>query len=161
MLISADTYERVKDLVEIGEVLTAEMKGIPGKATLYEVRSIGGPYNIQLKARQEALVQLPAPLKIYLHRIREKVVVGTNEAVWATHLSETAARVAFEGELVEWEDVRLQMLDDQGAAIPGKIYGKVTQVQTEADGRLTATIRFTSVAPEVYQIIRQRLKAAA
>ena len=57
MLISADTYERVKDLVEIGDVLSAEMKGIPGKATLYEVRSIGGPYNIQLKARQEALVQ--------------------------------------------------------------------------------------------------------
>ncbi len=161
VLISADTYERVKGLVEIGEVLTAEMKGIPGKATLYEVRSIGGPYNIQLKARQEALVQLPAPLKFHLHRIREKVVIGSNEAVWATHLSETAARLAFEGELVEWEDVRLQMLDDQGAAIPGKIYGKVTQVQTGADGRLTATIRFTSVAPEVYQIIRQRLKAAA
>ncbi|MCX5889495.1 MAG: HAMP domain-containing protein [Deltaproteobacteria bacterium] len=161
VLISADTYERVKDLVEIGDVLSAEMKGIPGRATLYEVRSIGGPYNIQLKARQEALVELASPLNIHLHRIREKVVIGVNEEVWVTHLSETAVQVAFEGELVEWEDVRLQMLDAEGVPIPGKVYGKVTQVQTGADGRFTATIRFTSVAPEVYQIIRQRLNAAA
>jgi len=160
VLISAATYERVQDLVEIGDVLSAEMKGIPGQATLYEVRSIGGPYNIQLKARQETLVKLATPLNIHLHRIREKVVIGTNEAVWATHLSETAAQVGFTGELVEWEDVRLQMLDDQGAAIPGKVYGKVTQVQPGPDGLLTATIRFTSVSPEVYPAIRRALNSA-
>ena len=136
VLISADTYERVRTWWRSGTSCQAEMKGIPGKSTLYEVRSIGGPYNIQLKARQEALVKLAAPLKIHLHRIREKVVIGVNEAVWVTHLSETAVQVAFEGELVEWEDVRLQMLDDQGGPIPGKVYGKVTQVQPGADGRL-------------------------
>jgi len=160
VLISAATFERVQDLVKIGDVLSAEMKGIPGQATLYEVRSIGGPYNIQLKARQETLVKLAAPLNIHLHRIREKVVIGTNEAVWATHLSETAAQVEFTGELVVWEDVRLQMLDDQGAGIPGKVYGKVTQVQPGADGLLTATIRFTSVSPEVYPVIRRALNSA-
>ena len=55
---------------------------------------------------------------------------------------------------MEWEDVRLQMLDEQGAPVPGKVYGKVTQVKPAA-GQFTATIRFTSVAPEVYQIIRR------
>ncbi|MCX5892286.1 MAG: HAMP domain-containing protein [Deltaproteobacteria bacterium] len=161
VLISEGTHKRVKDVVEVGEVIQAEMKGIPGKTSLYEVRSTGGPYNIQLKTRRETLVELPQPVKVRLHRIQEKVVVGTNEAVWVTHLSETAARVAFEGELVEWEDVRLQMLDGQGAAIPGKIYGKVTQVQPGEHGGLTATIRFTSVAPEVYPIIRRALNSAA
>ena len=160
VLISAATYERVKDLVEIGDVLSAEMKGIPGRATLYEVRSIGGPYNIQLKTRRQALVQLPEPVKIHLHRMQEKVVVSTNEAVWVTHLSETAVQVTFEGELVEWEDVRLQMLNKNGVPVPGKIYGKVTQVKAGPDGSLTAIIRFTSVAPEIYQIIRRALNAA-
>jgi len=69
--------------------------------------------------------------------------------------------VAFEGELVEWEDVRLQMLDEQEAPIHGKVYGKVIRVQPGADGRLTATIRFTSVAPEVYQIVREWLDRTA
>jgi hypothetical protein len=160
VLISADAYERVKDLVEIGEVLQVEMKGIPGKSTLYEVRAIGGPYNIQLKARREALVPLALPPKIHLHRIREKVVVDINKLVWVTNLSETAAQVEFEGELLEWEDVRLQMLDQNEAPIHGKVYGKVTQVKAGADGRAIATIRFTSVAPEVYQLIREWLNQA-
>ena len=159
VLISAATHKRVQDLVEVGDPLQVEMKGMPGKSTLYEVRSIGGPYNIQLKARQETLVQLPKPVKVHLHRIQEKVVIGVNEEVWVTHLSETAVQVAFEGELMEWEDVRLQMLGDEGAPIPGKVYGKVTQVKPAA-GKFTATIRFTSVAPEVYQVIRGVLNRA-
>ncbi|MCX5893365.1 MAG: hypothetical protein NTW80_10430, partial [Deltaproteobacteria bacterium] len=138
-----------------------EMKGIPGKTSLYEVRAIGGPYNIQLKTRGETLVELPQPVKVRLHRIQEKVVIGVNEEVWVTHLSETAVQVAFEGELVEWEDVRLEMLGDEGAPIPGKVYGKVTQVIPGAAGEFTATIRFTSVAPEVYQVIRKTLNRAA
>ncbi len=161
VLISAATLERVKDLVEIGDVLSAEMKGIPGRAALYEVRSIGGPYNIHLKVRQEALVKLAAPLNIHLHRIREKVVFDTNEAVRVTHLSETGVQADFAGDLAEWEDVRLQLLDEQGAAIPGKIYGKVTQVKPGDHGELTATIRFTSVSPEVYPIIRGALNSVA
>ncbi len=159
VLISAATYKRVQDLVEVGDPLQVEMKGMPGKSTLYEVRGIGGPYNIQLKARQETLVQLPKPVKVHLHRIQEKVVIDVNEEVWVTHLSETAVQVAFVGELMEWEDVRLQMLDEEEAPIPGKVYGKVTQVKPAA-GQFTATIRFTSVAPEVYQVIRGVLHRA-
>jgi hypothetical protein len=161
VLISAATYEKVKDRVEVGEALQAEMKGISGKSTLYEVHSIGQPYNITLKTRREAMVPLAEPTRIHLHRIQEKVVIGTNELVWITHLSETTAQVSFEGELVEWEDVRLQMLDKNGAPIPRKVYGKVIQVQPGTDGHSTAIIRFTSVAPEIYQLIREWLSQAA
>jgi class 3 adenylate cyclase/HAMP domain-containing protein len=160
VLISAATYERVKDLVQIGDVLEAEMKGIPGKCTLYEVRAIGGPYNIQLKTRPHTLVKLPEPVQIHLYRMQEKVVVSSNEEVWVTHLGETAVRVTFEGDLVQWEDVRLQMLNRKGAPVPGKAYGKVTQLQPREAGGLEATIQFTSVAPEVYRIIRRALNAA-
>ncbi len=161
VLISAATYERVKGLVAIGDVLSAEMKGIPGKATLYEVRSIGGPYNIELKARRESMVKLAAPLKLHLHRIREKVVIDINKEVAATHLSETAVQVEFAGELVEWEDVRLQLLDDLDTPIPGKIYGKVIQVKPGGETLPTATIRFTSVAPEIYQVIHEAMGKSA
>jgi hypothetical protein len=107
------------------------------------------------------MVPLAEPTIIHLHRIQEKVVIGTNEQVWITHLSETTAQVSFEGELVEWEDVRLQMLDKNGAPIPRKVYGKVIQVQPGTDGHSTAIIRFTSVAPEIYQLIREWLSQAA
>ncbi|MFZ0052680.1 MAG: PilZ domain-containing protein, partial [Desulfobaccales bacterium] len=76
-------------------------------------------------------------------------------------LSETGAQVISAGDLVEWEDVRLHLFEPDGTPIPGKIYGKVTQVQPGANGSLTATIRFTSVSPETYRIIRQAVNKAA
>ena len=161
VLISASTYERVKELVEVGNVLHAEMKGIPGKATLYEVCAIGAPYNIRLQARRSALVQLASPINIHLHHIREKVVIRSNQEAQLTHLSETGAQAVLAGDLVEWEDVRLHLFEPDGTPIPGKVYGKVTQVQPGADGSLTATIRFTSVSPEIYRIIRQAVNEAA
>jgi hypothetical protein len=160
VLISADTHERVKDLVEVGDILEAEMKGIPGKVTLYEVQAIEGPYHIQLKPRRDALMQLRTPINIHLQRIQEKVVIGSNDAVRITHLSETAARLALVGELDAWEDVRLRMLDEHGCELPGRIYGKATKVEPGVDGGLTATIRFTSVAPEIHQLIHRVLNEA-
>jgi class 3 adenylate cyclase/HAMP domain-containing protein len=155
VLISAPTYERVKELVEVGDVLTAEMKGIPGKSTLYEVCAIGAPYNIRLQTRRSALVQLASPINIHLHRMREKVVIGSNQEAQLTHLSETGAQAVLAGDLVEWEDVRLHLFEPDGTPVPGKVYGKVTQVQRGADSSLTATIRFTSVSPEIYRIIHR------
>lgn len=72
-----------------------------------------------------------------------------------THLGETGAQVSLAGTLENWQDVRLQLLDENLVEIPGKIYGKVSGVETGDDGRLQAYIRFTSVSREIYQVIRQ------
>jgi sigma-B regulation protein RsbU (phosphoserine phosphatase) len=161
VLISATTYERVKELVEVGDLLQAEMKGIPGKATLYEVRAIGAPYNIRIQTHSQALVRLASPMNIHLQRIQEKVVIGSNHEVQLTHLSETGVQVLLAGDLVEWEDVRLHLFERDGTPVPGKVYGKVTQVKVGADNSLTATIRFTSVSPEVYPIIQRTMNESA
>lgn len=62
---------------------------------------------------------------------------------------------------MEWEDVRLHLFERDGTPIPGKVYGKVTQVKVGADNSLTATIRFTSVSPEVYPIIQRTMNESA
>jgi class 3 adenylate cyclase len=160
VLISADTYSRVQGLVETGEVLTARMKGIPGTVTLYEVLGLGPPYNLKLKRRQEALVPLPQRVPVHLDRIRDKVVVSTLSTAWLTHLSETGAVALFKGELAEWEDVRLHLLDADGQVVPGRIYGKITALEPGADGLQQATVRFTSVGPEILPKIRQLLGQA-
>jgi class 3 adenylate cyclase/HAMP domain-containing protein len=155
VLIGEHTYDRVKDLVETGEILNVRMKGIPGTVTLYEVRGIGGPHNLKLKERREALVGLPEPMPVHLDRIRDKVVIATLANAWLTHLSETGALTQFEGELAEWEDVRLHLLDTDGQQLPGRIYGKVTALTPGTDGLHQATVRFTSVGPEIHQKIHE------
>jgi class 3 adenylate cyclase/HAMP domain-containing protein len=155
VLIGADTYNQVQGLVETGESLQVRMKGIPGTVTLYEVRGLGPPFNLKLKERQEALVPLPERLAVHLDRIRDKVVIATLANAWLTHLSETGALTLFEGELAEWEDVRLHLLDSDGQQLPGRIYGKVTALGPGADDLHQATVRFTSVGPEIREKIQQ------
>jgi len=157
VLISASTYEQVKDLIEVGEVLKVEMKGVPGAATLYDVQAIRGPYNIKLKERSETLIPLKEKLNIQLCRIHEKIITGATGAAWITHLSEIGATVAYEGELGQWEDVRLHLLDENLAEIPGKIYGKVISVKPLGDNLHEAAIRFTSISREAHRVMKQSL----
>ncbi|MFI5330523.1 MAG: adenylate/guanylate cyclase domain-containing protein [Desulfobaccales bacterium] len=155
VLVSADTYERVKDLVEVGEVLQAKMKGIPGQSTMYELRSISGSYNISLKPESHELRILARPLEVRLDLVTDKIVIGTIEGVQIIELGEGAARVAVPGEVQQWQDVWLHLLAEDGAEIKGRIYGKVTAAEPREDGGLQVYIRFTSVSPEIHQVLRR------
>ena len=145
VLISAATYSRVRDLVEVANVLEAEMKGVPGRATLYDVRAIGAPYHIRLPDKSEQLSELPEPIEVRIHRLKDKIITDATGRAWVTHLCDTAAQVTSEGALEAWEDLRLAFLDDNQEPTPGHIYGKVTRVTPLADGRFEVLITFTSV----------------
>jgi class 3 adenylate cyclase len=154
VLISESTYNRVKDLVEVGDVLQAEMKGLPGRATLYDVRSIGAPYHVRLPDRLEKLKKLPNRIGVQIHRLKDKIITDATGRAWVTHLGDTGARVTSEGALEAWEDLRLILLDDKQDATPGHIYGKVTGVTPLSDGRFEVLVSFTSVPPEIYRRFR-------
>ena len=145
VLISASTYSRVRDLVEVANVLEVEMKGVPGRATLYDVRSIGAPYNIRLPDKSEKLAEVPEPIAVQIYRLKDKIITDATGRAWVTHLCDTAARVTSESALEAWEDLRLAFLDDNQKPTPGHIYGKVTRVTPLKDGRFESLINFTSV----------------
>jgi class 3 adenylate cyclase/HAMP domain-containing protein len=161
VLISDYTFEHVKDLIEVGDVFQGEMKGVPEPATIYEVLSITGPYQIRLKERGDTLIPLPRKLPVHLERISHKIITGGRRDAWITQLCETAALVLYEGEVGEWEDVRLHLLDENLAELPGKIYGKVTSVKPLEEPLREAVIRFTSVSPETFRVIQLHLKDVA
>jgi class 3 adenylate cyclase len=154
VLISTATFSQVKDIAEVGEVLEVRMKGMPGQATLFEVQGLHGPFNLRLKAKQETLAPLAEKLPVRLYRIRDKVIRGVLESAAITHLCETAAAVLVQGDLDQWEDIRLKFVDAAGQEKPGKIYAKVMSVQAAGDFN-EAHLRFTSVSPECAQAIRE------
>jgi len=156
VLLGPATFRRVQGLIEMGETMEVKLKGVPGKTTLYEVTGMGEPYNIHLPERYETLTPLAEKIPVHLQRISEKIVIS-EAAAWITQLCETSATLTFEGELWEWEDVRLLLLDAQGREIPERLYGKVTAVKPEGENRVEAHIRFTSVSPEIYPIFRRAL----
>lgn len=158
VLISADTYRRVQDLVEVGEVLEVAMKGILGRVTLYEVRGLGAPYSLRLKIPQEARVALPRPLAVRLDRLQDKVVVATFDQARLSHLSESGARLMITGELAEWEDVRLHLPDPEVKTTFHLLYAKVTAFKSGPEEGSQAELRFTSVPPLARQAIQQLLR---
>ena len=159
MLIGPSTYRRVNEIIDVGESIRVEMKGVPDPTTLYEVRAMRGPYNLRLKERQETLIPLEAILPVHIYRLKDKIITSRGAAAEITQLCDTAAVVRFTGDLVAWEDVRLNFLDAEQNEIPGKIYGKVTAVEPgEGDFRV-AHISFTSVSPEIRAKIKEALGA--
>jgi class 3 adenylate cyclase/HAMP domain-containing protein len=158
VLISRDTFQRVQEWVELGEVLEVDMKGIPGRVSLYEIRGLKGPYQLRLSPRRQTLVPLLKPLPVRLDRLQDKVVVMTLSDARLTHLSETAALVASSGGLVEWEDVRL-FLPDSGGVFPTapRIYAKVTALKGTETG-IQAELRFTSVSPAAREALQKILR---
>ena len=161
VLISSSTFSRVDDLIEVvGDPIQVEMKGVPGKVTLYDVRGISGPYSIRLKKKFETPIRLPERINTHLYRLHEKIVTKTAETAWITHLCEVEAVIGYEGKLVEWENVLIHLLDENMAEIPGKIYGKVISVKPTGGNLHEANIRFTSVSPEIFRIIQQKAGSA-
>ncbi len=157
VLISPATYERVRDYVEVGRTIQGQMKGFPGQATIYEVRGIHGPFNLRLKERSDKLIPLVRRLPAQVFCIIDKIVTPAPGEAWITQLGETAAHLCFTGNLDQWQDVRLVLLDENGAAHPGKLYGKVTSIVPGPDGLSEVSLHFTSVSPDIYRFIRELL----
>lgn len=157
VLLSPSTYARLQDLVEVRATLRVEMKGVPEPVTLYDIQAIHGPLEVRLPESPRALSPLAQPLAVRLYRIKNKMVMGSLERAWISQLSLTGARVEFVGDLKEWEDVRLHLLDDQGEERPGKIFAKVVERRKEVGEPGQARVRFTSVSPETYAFLRRLL----
>jgi hypothetical protein len=154
VLISAATYGRVQDLVEVQGAMQVQMKGVPLPATLYDIRGMRGPHDLRLKERRDELIALEKPIDLRVFLIKEKIVRGAGGRAWITHLCDTSAQITLEGDLQAWDDVRLHLLGEGEAEI-GKMYGKITAVRPLSGPLKEADVRFTSVSQEVYRIIRE------
>jgi hypothetical protein len=51
-------------------------------------------------------------------------------------------------------------LDPNGQELPGRIYGKITALGPGTDGLHQATVRFTSVGPEIHDKINELIGQA-
>ena len=92
VLITSATYERVKDVVEIRDVLKVDVKGARRPMTLYDVKGVAGEYNIFLpETADSAPSELDRKIPVTIRQIRENAILKTLSDAWITHLSERTA----------------------------------------------------------------------
>jgi sigma-B regulation protein RsbU (phosphoserine phosphatase) len=157
VLISKGTYERIPDRLDVRQVLEVEMKGVPGKVKLYDVKGIAGQYGSYLPDRDEALTRIDDPVAVQVFRLDQKIMSGKGEGGHITYASLTSAKVLFEKGISPWEDVRMVVEESPAGQAYPEIYGKVISVN-RLDDETEGLVRFTSVSASAYELIRKLLR---
>lgn len=156
VLISKNTYEKLSGQVDIGSVLPVEMKGVPGEVLLYDVRAIRGEYGARLEHVDDSLTRLATGIAVRVFRMEQKILESSGKTGTIIEASLKSARLISESEIMQWEDLRIVITGTELDAQGSEIYGKVMNVIRRDDG-IESLIRFTSVSPGAYRLLRQSI----
>jgi hypothetical protein len=155
VLISPSTFERLAGVLELGEKLKVQMKGVAAPVTLYEIKGLGEPYNIRLSMKDQGLKRLTSPITVSLYRIKDKTVSGAGESALITEINPKSATLLCSGVLKEWEDLRLDAANEEDRGERCSIFAKVIAVREVPGAGVEASVRFTWVAPAFYRTISE------
>jgi class 3 adenylate cyclase len=157
ILVSEATRREVEPLVQMSRQMEVEAKGIAEPITLYELRGIGGAYNLFLPEREEALLPLWQELPLQYTVLEGEHVGRTVYKGSFVTLSVRGGEVRSEHPIAPWSNVKVQLMGHNGEGMPGDLYAKVLRHLPE--GRAGFYVHFTSVPPEVARFF-QRLLAS-
>ncbi len=140
------TYACVRDLVEVGEPLSVEVKGLAEPLLLYELRAIGGRFAQTLPEAGTDDEQVPVALP-FVCRVFEGKVLGT-DAISGTvvRLGRRRVDVRLDGSLPLLTNLRFRLNYPGLGYDSGDLYGKVIGTEQQESIRITR-IRLTSIDP--------------
>ena len=156
ILLSPRTHAYVRDLVEVGEPLSVEVKGVAEPLLLYELRAITGRFAQRLPelANDE---QVPVALP-FVCRVFEGKVLGTDEtAGTVVRLGRRQVNVRLDGPLPLLTNLRFRLNYPGLGYDSGDLYGKVIATD-QHDGTSVTRIRLTSIDPVDQKILEGFLK---
>src|SRR5271157_415373 len=156
VLTSRGTYERLSEKLDVRQILEVEMKGVPGKVNLYDVKGIAGSHEAYLSDRDETLNPMGDGIAVQVFRLDQKMMSGKGENGHIIYASLTSAKVLFEEAISPWEDIRMVMERNPASQVAPEIYGKVISVADTESGT-EGLVRFTSVSSDAYKMLRRSI----
>jgi len=156
ILISASTYDRVRELVEVRNVINVEMKGFQGSVTLYEIAGVTGLERLPTPGVKDVPLPIRERIPVKIHSLSDKVVTTLESDAWITHLSESSAVIALRGDLAQLQDIRIDLPGAPTGKIIGEAFGKVISIRPAGEEQ-EAVVRFTFIRPEVRHLFREML----
>ena len=147
VLISENTRARITAPLRIDAEFSVEPKGASQSLRLFEIGSMGAPFELELPNRLAALTPLPQPLPVRFTVLEEKLVGRTVQEGWLTALSEFAGSLQTDVALTVLSNLRLTVGATPSGNPEGEVYAKVNAAPASVSGE--ARIRFTSLSPEL------------
>jgi len=156
VLITESTFKRTRIMVQVRDVMTVEMKGLQGPVTLYDLQGIGAPYEIRLGEALRGPDPVKKKIAVRIRGMDKKILKQREVPGWITHLSDQGAIIALAEEIPEMGDIKIALLDHEMKGSLGQAYGKIVRMRHVPEG-FEATVRFTSISPDVRRIFRHPL----
>jgi class 3 adenylate cyclase len=147
VLITEETRGRIEAPLRIDGQFQVEPKGGSRHLLLFEIGSIGEPFQLSLPLRTMPLRALATPLPVRFTVLEEKFVGSTAHDGHLTELSALEARLQSMLAPAILSNVRITVQTSSHGNPAGEIYGKVVDV-TDGTPSLTR-VRFTSTTPEL------------
>ncbi len=146
ILLSDRTRREGGPDLSVGSEVVVQMKGFEKPVSAWDVRGVGGDFNLFLPVREEPLVPLRGPLPVRFATISGKRVDGPESEGLLVRLSMKEAEVETRERPEPFRNLRLRFVAGDGSVIPGELYGKVSSPRPAAKG---FGLTFTSVPPEI------------
>jgi adenylate cyclase len=147
ILISEATRQAVGPDVIVNAQIAVEAKGIEQPIPLYDVRGIGGAYDLLLPEREERLLPLHGEIPLQYTVLEGKHLGRTVFTGAFVQLSAKGGEVRSEYPVSSLSDIKIRLLGPTGEEVVGDLYAKIVGKPT--DRRASFAVRFTSIPPEV------------
>jgi adenylate cyclase len=153
ILISESTLQEVSPIVEVGRSLRIEPKGARREMTVWEVVGIGGSHGLTLRMVEPAMVGLVKEIPIRYAVLEEKHVGRSMLDASFVRLSVKGAEVQSAVLVPLLSNLKIWIPEIEAGAPPVELYAKVVEGTPVAGTGFI--VRFTSMAPEVAEHLRQ------
>ena len=161
VLISASTYEQVKDVVRVGNTQELQFKGLDELIQVYEVNGLDGDYACSMpETAPQHFLDLDPPLSIECFVLEGKTISDRVIAGRIERLSENCAQGVLD-EAVE-RNMNLKVrINPNGAGMLSEIYAKVMEADPgNGNSAIRITLNFTSL-PEDTKAFLEKIRTAA
>jgi adenylate cyclase len=145
ILVSEAAIEAAgRDMVRVGERLSIVAKGSKEPIAVYELRGVGGEYEVSLEEREDAPRRLAEPVQFRFQVLEGKHVAPEMFDGVFVKLSSSGAEMRTDRGLRPLSNLKIILAHGTSEAIDD-VYAKVVEVRGEED--VFFGIRFTSVPP--------------
>jgi len=154
ILISQETFSRIKDVIEVEKPIHVSVKGRREPAPLYELLAIGEPYNLQVperEARRSLRVEVNIPFQFQI--CEGKVVRPDTYEGRILNISSGGMFASTLAEVEPYFNMKFRLEFNIFGVKSQDIYGKILRIGKETE-LYEMNIEFTVINPEDREAIK-------
>jgi adenylate cyclase len=160
ILISPNTFEKVRDLVEVKDTLQVQFKGLDQPFSVYDIIGLSGKYACSLPEKaQENSVTLVPPLAVECFPVKDKTISDKPVPGHILRLTGAAAEVELEGRVGMHSTLKIRFSAPEATGL-SEGYAKVLNLDPTEESSSSHNVRlsFTSL-PEDTKAYLDRIRS--